>query len=175
MKVEYVPTAEDHLELRRLMHARLMRHPALLMVLTGCVLLTLGGALMAGVGSSLWAGLSIAGFMFAGTLWYSFNRLAPTPAKVEEEFGARAWLNSAFRIEADATGVTYDHGPFHARLAWRAFASVAETKNALMLLETPSPGALVYGLAKRELEKTSGGAAAWRQFLRHSIRTSSRH
>jgi hypothetical protein len=125
--------------------------------------------MMAAAGSALWAGVILFGVMVAAAMWLAYAKIAPTPASVEKEFAGRAWLDSALRVEADDAGVLYEHGPFRARLGWQALAGVFETDHALLLTEKPAPGAMVYGLSKRELNRTPGGAAAWRHFLSERI------
>jgi hypothetical protein len=172
--VEYVPTPEDRLELRRFLHRRLLRHPLVMMFVAGVLCLTAGGAMMASAGSALWSGVMLFGVMLSAAMWIAYAKIAPTPASVEKEFSSRAWLDSPFRIEADDAGVVYEHGPFRARLSWQAFGRLVETEHALMLTERPSPGAMVYGLSKRELNRTPGGAGAWRDFITARI-SAARH
>jgi hypothetical protein len=169
MIVQYVPTAEDRLELRRFLHRRLVQHPLVIMLVAGAVCLTAGGAMMASAGSALWAGVMLFGIVLSAAMYLAWAKAAPTPASVEKEFASRVWLDSPYRIEADDAGVVYQHGPFRARLAWQAFNRPVETEHALMLSERPAPGALVYGLSKRELNRTPGGPAAWRQFFAERI------
>lgn len=167
LSVEYVATPADAMELRRFFHLRGLRYPPLAMVLCGSVLLAAGGALMAGIGSWLWLAVGGFGVLLCALLLLAWHRAVPDPAKVEEEFAARAWLRAPFRLEAGVDGVCYEHGPFAVRARWPAFAAVTETAGALILLEKPAAGAMVYALPKRELDRSGGaGVSVWRSFLR---------
>ena len=170
MRISYQPTLEDVLQLQEALHRRARRHPLLWMVLLGGVAIAAGGAMMASVASAAWWMLALAGAAFAATAWAAARLNAPTRAKVERDYAARAWLREPFTVEVDGDGVRYEHGPYRARAAWPAFTKLLETDHHLILLERRAPGALAYGLAKRELDKTPGGTAAWRQFLRSSLR-----
>ena len=170
MTVTYQPTLDDVLYLQQALHRRARRHPLLWMVLLGGVALAAGGAMMASVASAAWWMLSLAGVLFAGTASLAARLNAPNRAKVERDYAARAWLRDAFSIEVDAEGLRYAHGPYRSRAAWPAFATLIETDHHLILLERRAPGALAYGLAKRELDKTPGGTTAWREFLKTSLR-----
>ena len=169
LSVEYVPTPADALQVRRYFHRHALRYPPLAMMLFGCVALAVGAALMGVIGSAVWLALSVFGLLLLGMMLLAWRMAAPTPEKVEREYAARQWLRTPFRVAAELDGVDYEHGPFSARLTWAAFAKVAETGDALMLLEKPSAGALVYGLAKRELDR-AGGATSWRHFIDERLR-----
>ena len=153
------------------MHRRALRYPPLVIVFGGCVALVVGGVMMASIGSSVWLTLVLFGLLLPVLLLLAWRQVAPTLAKVEQDFSIRPWLSAPYRIEVDADGVRYEHGPFASRVAWSAFAGILETPDALVLLERQSPGALVYGLSKRELEKTPPGVSAWREHLSRGIRT----
>ena len=170
MTVTYQPTLDDVLRLQQALHRRARRHPLLWMVLLGGVALAAGGAMMASVASAAWGMLTLAGAAFAATAWMAARLNAPTRAKVERDYAARAWLREPFTVEVDAEGVRYAHGPYRARAAWPAFTKLLETDHHLILLERRAPGALAYGLAKRELDRTPGGTVAWREFLTKSLR-----
>jgi hypothetical protein len=174
LAVEYAPTPADALEVRRFMHGRALRHPPLVMVLAGCAAIAAGGAMMGAIGSNIWLALAFFGLALPAMLLLAWVKIAPTAAKLEQEFERRPWLGAPYRIRADEEGVRYEHGPFRATLKWAAFSSVVESEHALVLLEHPSPGALVYGLSKRELERTPGGATAWRELLVRRIRSARR-
>ena len=169
LQVQYVPTPGDALEVRRFFHRRGLRYPPLVMVFLGSLSLAAGGAMMGAIGSAVWFVLTFAGVLFFAAVLLAFAKNAPVPEKVGEEFGGRGWLRTPFRVEADADGVRYGHGPFSVRATWDAFSRWVETEQALVLLEKPAAGALVYALPKRELER-AGGVAAWRQFLRSRLK-----
>ena len=171
LKVEYSPTPADGLAVRQCMHRRTLRYPPLVIVLAGCALLVAGGAMMASIGSGLWLALVFFGLLLPALLLLAWRQGTPTLAKVEQDFAIRPWLSEPYRIEVDAEGLRYQHGPFTSRVAWSAFARVIESPEALVLLERPGSGALVYGLSKRELEKTPGGVSAWRDHLSRGIRS----
>jgi len=96
---------------------------------------------------------------------------APTRVKVEKEYAAHAWLRDPFRVEVDADGLRYEHGPYLARIAWPALSNLLETDHHLILCQRRSPGALAFGLAKRELDRTPGGVDAWRELMTTSLRS----
>lgn len=171
LKVEYSPTPADGLEVRRCMHRRALRYPPLVIVFGGCAALVSGGLTMASIGSGVWLALVFFGLLLPALLLLAWRQAAPTLAKVEQDFAIRPWLSAPYRIEADAEGLRYEHGPFTSRVAWSAFAQAIESPEALVLLERPAAGALVYGLSKRELERTPGGVSAWREHLSRGIRT----
>jgi hypothetical protein len=171
LKVEYSPTPADALAVRRCMHRRALRYPPLLIVFGGSVALVAGGFMTASIGSGVWLALVFFGLLLPALLLFAWRQGTPTLANVEQDFAIRPWLSTPYRIEVDAEGVRYEHGPFRSRVAWSAFAEVIESPEALVLLERPAPGALVYGLSKRELEKTPGGVSAWREHLSRAIRT----
>ena len=171
MTIRYQPTADDVLHLRQALHRRARRHPLLWMVLLGGVSLAAGGGMMASIASPAWWILALAGVAFAGTAWLAARAGAPARAKVERDYAARAWLRDSFTVEVDGDGLRYVHGPYRSRAAWPAFAKLIETDHHLILLERRAPGALAYGLAKRELDQTPGGTAAWRRFLTSRLRS----
>lgn len=172
MTTEYHPTLEDVFHLKQALHRRAARHPLRWTILFGGVAIALGGTMMASTASPVWWLLALAGATFAAAAWAAARVNAPTFANVEQEFAGRAWLREPFRVEVDSAGLRYAHGPFRSRANWSAFAGLAETEHHLILLEHAAPGALAYGLSKRELDKTTGGTAAWRQFLTTSLQTS---
>ncbi len=174
MIVEYRPTLEDVFRLKQALHRGVTRHPLLWTVFAGGCLIFIGGAMMASIGSAGWWLLALPGAAFAATAYAASRVNAPTLAKVEQEYAARAWVREPFRVEADADGLRYEHGPYRARAAWPAFSGVIETDHHLILCPRRSPGALAYGLAKRELERTPGGVAAWKDFLEASLKSSPR-
>jgi hypothetical protein len=170
MTVEYRPTLEDVFRLKQALHRRVTRHPLLWTVFAGGCLIFIGGAMMASIGSAGWWLLALPGAAFAATAYAATRVNAPTLAKVEQEYAARAWVREPFRVEADADGLRYEHGPYRARAAWPAFSRVIETDHHLILCQRRSPGALAYGLAKRELERTPGGVVGWRRFIDDAVR-----
>jgi len=174
MKVVYQPTVEDVFRLKQALHRRVARHPLLWTVFTGGCLIFIGGAMMASIGSAGWWLLALPGVAFAATAYAATRVNAPTPSKVEQEYAARAWVREPFRVEVDADGLCYEHGPYSARAAWSAFSRLVETDHHLILCQRRSPGALAYGLAKRELERTPGGVAAWKDLLSSSLKASRR-
>ena len=170
MTVSYEPTVDDVLHLQRALHRRARRHPLLWTVLLGGVVMAAGGAMMASVASAAWWMLALAGAAFSATAWLATCLNPPTRARVERDYAARAWLRDAFTVEVDGDGLRYAHGPYRARAGWPAFTKLIETDHHLILLERRAPGALAYGLAKRELDRTPGGTAAWRTFLKTRLR-----
>jgi hypothetical protein len=162
MKIEYRPTLDDVFRLKLALHRRAAGHPLRWTILAGGVSIAAGGAMMASIASPVWWALTFAGALFASAAWAAGRINHPTPARVEQEFAARAWLREPFRIQVDDEGIHYEHGPFRSRAAWTVFTGLLETDHHLILLERPAPGALAYGLSKRELDRTPGGAAAWR-------------
>ena len=90
--VQYVPTAEDRLELRRFLHRRLLRHPLVLMLFAGALCLAAGGAMMAAAGSALWAGVVLFGVMVAAAMW-----LARHGSALQERYPDRSLIPLAFR------------------------------------------------------------------------------
>jgi hypothetical protein len=172
MKVVYQPTVEDVLLLKQALHRRVARHPLLWTVFVGGCLIFVGGAMMASIGSAGWWLLALPGVAFAATAYAATRLHAPSLAKVEREYAARAWVREPSCVEVDAEGLRYEHGPYSARAAWSAFSKLVETDHHLILCQRRSPGALAYGLAKRELEQTPGGVAAWKEFLTSSLKTS---
>jgi hypothetical protein len=172
MKVVYQPTVEDVFRLKQALHRRAARHPLLWTVFVGGCLILVGGATMASIGSAGWWLLALPGAAFAATAYAATRINAPTLAKVERDYAARAWVREPFRVEVDSEGLRYEHGPYSARAAWSAFSNLVETDHHLILCQRRSPGALAYGLAKRELERTPGGTAAWEQFISNALRAS---
>jgi hypothetical protein len=171
MKLEYLPTADDVFSLRRALHARRFRHPLMVMVFAGAACTATGGAMMAATGSLVWITLPLAAFVGAGALWASCRRL--DPARPPDERESSPWLRSPYRVEVDADGLRYDRGPFHAVVRWAAFDRLVETPDQLVLLERRGPGAMAYGLAKRELDR-AGGTASWRDFIAGQLRSARR-
>ena len=170
MKVEYTPTIDDVFRLKRALHRHGRRHPLLYTMLAGGVTVAVGGAMMASIGSAAWWALAFAGAVFAAVAWAASMVNAPTLSQIEKEFAARAWMRDPFRVEIDAEGLRYEHGPYRSRAAWPAFTHLLETDHHLILTERRGPGALAYGLAKRELAKY-GGVASWRDHLSAQIHT----
>lgn len=170
MTLEYQPTIDDVLRLKRALHSRARRHPLFWMIFIGGCTLAIGGAMMASVASPAWWLLTFAGGAFAAAAWVATLFNAPTPVRVEEEYATSAWLREPFRVEIDADGLHYQHGPYRSRAAWSAFTKLIETDHHLILLERRAPGALAYGLPKRELDQPPGGAATWREFLTSKLR-----
>jgi hypothetical protein len=171
MKLEYVPTADDLLSLRRALHARRFRHPLMVMVFGGTFCIAAGGTMMAATGSLVWVALPLAALAGAGALWLSVRRLAPARPPVGQE--SNAWLRSRYCVEVDADGLRYERGPFRAHAAWSAFDRLVETPDQLILLERRGPGAMAYGLVQRELDR-AGGGGAWRDCLAGPLRKASR-
>ena len=171
MTIEYRPTLEDVFRLKQALHRRASANAMLRTVLAGGCAVFAGGAMMASIGSAAWWLLALAGAAFTATAWAATRIHMPTLARVERDYSARAWLRDPFRVEVGAEGLRYEHGPYRSRAAWPAFAKVIETDHHLILLERRAPGGLAYGLAKRELDKTPGGTAAWRDFLASALRT----
>ena len=161
LAVEYVPTREDILHGRRFLFRRTLLNPLVLTIFSGSVLLCAGGVMMGTIGSTVW--LTVAGFGLLPfvSLALAFAKLAPTPAKVEGEIAARAWLRTPARVQLTKEAMVYDHGPLHARVTWSGAARVIETDHALIVMEEPAPGALLYCLPKRELERTAAGVRGW--------------
>ena len=169
IKVEYTPTLDDVLALKRSIQSSVRRHPALLLLTCGPLGLAVGGAMMAAAGHPLWWSLVIFGLAVAGLTLAAWRKTGVTRAQVERDFAALAWLRTTYRIEADEAGLRYEHGPYRARAAWGAFRELLETDHHFVLMEKRAPGALAYGLAKRELEQ-SGGVAEWRAHLSTHLR-----
>ena len=170
LTVEYNPTPDDVYHLKLALHRAAFRHPLLRTMLAGGAAMAVGGAMMASVGSSAWWTLSLAGTAFGLTAWLATRITAPTPAKVERDYRGVAWMRESFRVEVDEAALRYEHGPYRSRADWPAFATLLETDHHLIVTEKRGPGALAYGLAKRELDRTPGGTAAWRDFLAHQVR-----
>jgi hypothetical protein len=170
MTIEYQPTLEDVFRLKQALHRRASRNPMLWTVFLGGCAVFAGGAMMASIGSAVWWLIALAGAAFTATAWAATRIHMPTRARVEREYAARAWLRDPFRVEVDADGLRYEHGPCCSRAAWPAFTKLVETDHHLILLERRAPGGLAYGLAKRELDKTPGGTAAWREVLGSALR-----
>lgn len=159
MIVEYVPTAEDAAALRRAVVARQWRHPLIVMVFAGAGCIGVGGGMMAAAGSPVWVALPLAALIGATGLWLGFRKLA------RQNPPALPFNDTPYRIAIAADGLTYTRGPFRARAAWAVFDRLIETPEYLILMERRAPGALAYGLAKRELER-AGGVGAWRDELK---------
>ena len=170
MKVEYTPTVDDVLALKRTLQASVRRHPALIFLAGGPVAVAVGAALMAVAGHPIWWSLTLFGLALSGLTLAASRRNGVTRAQVERDFAALAWLRTTYRVEADETGLRYEHGPYRATANWGAFRELRETDHHFVLMEKRAPGALAYGLAKRELER-SGGVATWRAHLSAHIRT----
>jgi hypothetical protein len=170
MTVEYQPTVEDVFRLKQALHRRATRNPLVWTVFLGGCLMFAGGGMMASIGSAAWWLLALPGASFAATAYAATRINAPTRGKVEQEYAARAWLRDSFRVEAGADGLRYEHGPYSARIAWPAFSRLLETDHHLILCQRRSPGALAFGLAKRELDRTPGGVKGWREFINTSLR-----
>ena len=175
MTTEYQPTVEDVFRLKQALHRRVTRSPLLWTVFLGGCLIFAGGAMMAAIGSAAWWLLALLGAAFAATAYAATRINAPTRVKVEKEYAARAWLRDSFRVELGADGLRYEHGPYRARVAWPAFSKLLETDHHLILCQQRSPGALAFGLAKRELGRSPGGVAAWRELIRTSLRSAGRN
>jgi hypothetical protein len=170
LAIEYNPTAEDAYHLKLALHRAAFRHPLLRTMLAGGAAMAVGGAMMASIGSPAWWTLALAGTVLGLTAWLATRITAPTQAKVEREFRGVAWLREPFRVEVDDAALRYEHGPYRSRAGWQACAALLETDHHLIVTEKRGPGALAYGLAKRELDRTPGGTAAWREFLAQQIR-----
>ena len=170
LAVDYVPTHEDVLHGRRFLFRFTLLHPMVLTILCGCVLLCAGGVMMGSVGSRVWFTLAAVGLLSFLTLSLGLVNAAPTAAKVEKEIAARAWLRTPAHVQLTDDAMVYDHGPLHARLTWRAVARVVETNHALIVTEKAAPGALLYCLPKRELDRTAAGSAGWRDYLTSRLR-----
>ena len=168
MKVEYTATIDDVFHLKCALQRRVRRHPAMLCLAAGSVLMIAGGTLMAATGSWAWTAIPFGGVALGAATWAAVRRLTPTREQVEREYAARALLRQPYRAEVDDDGVIYAHGPYAARLSWSAFDRLVETDHHLILMEKPGPAALAYGLAKRELER-SGGVAAWKALIRKHV------
>ena len=167
MIVEYVPTAEDAAALRRAVVARQWRHPLIVMVFAGAGCIGVGGGMMAAAGSPVWVALPLAALIGAAGLWLGFRKLA------RQNPPTLAFNDSPYRIALATDGLTYTRGPFLARPAWAAFDRLIETPSQLILLERRAPGAMAYGLAKRELER-AGGVGAWRDEIKLRLREAKR-
>lgn len=172
MTIEYPPTLDDVFRVKQALHRRAARHPLRWTILLGGVAIAAGGVMMASVASAFWWLPAFAGVAFAATAWLAARINAPTFAKVEQEYAARAWLREPFRVEVDSEGLRHEHGPYRSKAAWAAFTGLLETDYHLILLERPAPGALAYGLSKRALDQSPGGTAAWREFLTSNLRRS---
>lgn len=170
MTVEYQPTVEDVFRLKQALHHHATRNPLVWTVFLGGCLIVAGGAMMASIGSAAWWLLALPGAAFAATAYAAARVNAPTRGNVEKEYAARVWLRESFRVEVDADGLRYEHGPYRARIAWPAFSKLVETDHHLILCQRRSPGALAFGLAKRELDHTPGGTNGWREFVFGAIR-----
>ena len=170
MTLDYRPTPDDVFRLKQALFRRAAGHPLRWTILAGGVAVALGGSMMACTASAVWWLLAAAGAAFAAAAWAAARINRPALAKVEREYAARAWLRDPFRLEARPDGIRYEHGPFRSEAAWSCFAGLLETDHHLILVERPAPGALAYGLSRRELDKTPGGAAAWREFLAAQLR-----
>ena len=170
MTIEYLPTLEDVFRLKQALYRRAAGHPLLWTILLGGACIALGGALMALTASAVWWLLCFAAAAFAATAWLATRINAPTLADVEQEYAARAWLREPFRVEVTPDGLRYEHGPFRSTAAWPIFTGLLETEHHLILTERRAPGALAYGLSKRELDQTPGGTTAWREFLNENLR-----
>ena len=168
MKVEYITTADDVFHLKRFLHARVRRHPGVLSLAAGSVLLVVGGTMMAATGPWYWSLIAFGGVALGAVTWSAVRKTCPTRQQVERDYASLAWLRDPYRVEIDDAGVSYAHGPYAARLQWSAFAGLAETDHHLILLEHPSAAAMAYGLSKRELEK-AGGVAAWKDLIRRHV------
>lgn len=168
MKIEYTPTAEDVYQLKRAIYRRARRQPAVIVMVAGIVMVSAGGLTMGIAGSPIWLLFALAGLAAAGAVALGMRKLTVSRARVEREYARRSWVRGPYSVELTDAGVTYAHGPFRARTAWPAFKSLVETDHHLVLLEHPGPAALVYGLSKRELER-SARVAAWREFLRSHV------
>jgi hypothetical protein len=172
MTVEYSPTLDDVFRLKQALHRRAARHPLPWCVIVGGCLILLGGGMMASIGSAAWWLLALPGAAFAATAYAATRLNAPAREKVEREYAARAWLREPLRVEVDADGLRYEHGPFRSRAAWGAFAKLVETDHHLILCQRRGPGALACGLPRRELDRTPRGAAGWRESISVAVGTS---
>jgi hypothetical protein len=170
MTFEYTPTADDIYRLKLALHRQSLRHPLLYTMLAGGTLIVIGGAMMASIASPAWWTVSFVGAAFTAAVWLAPRLTAPTAEQVEAQFRAFAWMRDPFRIEVDEAGLRYEHGPYSARAAWTAFTGLLDAEHHLILTEHRGPGALAYGLVKRDLDRTAGGTAAWRQFLSQKLR-----
>ena len=170
MTIEYVPALDDVFRLKQALHRRAAAHPLRWTILFGGAAVAAGGAMMAFTASPVWWALTFAGVAFASAAWAAARVNRPTLARVHDEYAARAWVREPFRVEVDSDGLRYEHGPYRSTVAWSAFTSVVETDHHLILLERRAPGALAYGLSKRELDRAPGGMAAWRDFLTSTLR-----
>ena len=169
MTIEYVPTLDDVFRLKQALHRRAVANPLRWSILLGGAGIALGGAMMAVTASHVWWALALGGTAFAAAAWAAGRMNRPTFARVSDEYAARAWLRDPFRVEVDVGGLRYEHGPYRSQVNWSNFTGLLETEHHLILLERRAPGALAYGLAKRELENAPGGAAAWRSFLTSTL------
>jgi hypothetical protein len=169
VKVEYTPTLDDVYRLKLALAQPLRRRPLLWAFVLAPVVVAAGATLMAVAGAWLWWGLTLVSLGLSGLTWAALRRITVTRKQVEQEYARRAWLATAFRLEADDDGIVYEHGPFRARTAWSAFARLRETDSHLILMERPGPAALAYGLAKRELDRGEG-VSVWREYLTAQLR-----
>jgi hypothetical protein len=172
LAVEYVPTHEDILHGRRFLFRRTaLFHPTVLMFNSGSLLFVAGAVMMGTIGSALWLIAACFGFLFVTLRAMGFWKLAPTRMKVEKEIAARPWLRTPAHVQLTDDVMVYDHGPLHARLTWAGVARVVETEHAFIVMEKAAPGALLYCLPKRELEKTAAGVRGWQHHF--AVRASS--
>ena len=169
MKVQYTPTVDDVVGLRRVLQSRLRRHPALFALAIGGGAFTAGAVVMAANGAPIWWPISILGLALAMIPVAVVRQWKVSRVRVEQEYAARAWMRMTYRVEVDDAGVTYEHGPYRARTAWPAFKELVETDDHLVLMEKRGPASLAYGLAKRELA-AAGGVNAWRTHLATHIK-----
>lgn len=168
MKVEYVPTLADALDVRRALFARQVRHPLVLVVFAGAACIAVGGTMMAATGSAVWTALPLAALVGATSLWAGFRRLAPRKAS-SDDAAPQSFDQLVYCIDVSDEGVRYDRGPFRACAAWSAIDRLVETDDHLILLERRGPGAMAYGLSKRELDRV-GGTASWREMIRVQLK-----
>jgi uncharacterized protein (DUF58 family) len=164
MKVQYTPTIDDVVSLRRVLQSRLRRHPALFALGIGGSAFTVGAAIMAANGAPIWWPFAVLGLALAMVPLAVARKWKVSRARVEKEYAARAWMRMTYRVEVDDAGLTYEHGPYRARSAWPQFKELVETDDHLVLMEKRGPASLAYGLAKRELAN-AGGVEAWRAHL----------
>ena len=165
MTVEYQPSPEDVFQLKLALRRRAGRHPLLWTIMAGGFCIATGGVMMSYVASGLWLLLALIGFVLSVTIYLAARANWPTREKVEQDYAVKAWLRDPFRVEIDDQGLRYAHGPYRSQAAWPAFTRLIETAHHLILVERRAPGSLAYGLPKHVLDRTPGGATAWRSLI----------
>jgi hypothetical protein len=169
VRVQYTPTVEDVFRLKQALAGRLRRHPAILSLAIGSVLLVCGGTAMAATGSASWSVLAFGGVALGAVTWVAVRKAGVTREQVEKDFAALAWMHHPYVAEIDDEGLSYEHGPYRARLRWTRLARCVETDHHLVLMEKPGAAAMAYGLAKRELDKADG-TEVWKAVIARHIR-----